>query len=145
MKRTQQIELTNMCIIRNGDDILVMDKIDSEFENTITFPGGHVEPNESIEKSVIREIKKETGIDIKEPHLKSIVNFNLGNQNKEFIFVYEAEYNLKTSKGNIKQTYEGRTYWLHKDKIRFCKLNQVIETVYNTWLRGDIKEIYFEN
>lgn len=65
-----------MCIIKNGDDILVMDKIDSEFDNSITFPGGHVEQNESIQASVIREIKEETGIDIVNPQLKGLVNFN---------------------------------------------------------------------
>lgn len=55
-----------------------MDKIDSEFEKSITFPGGHVEQNESIQNSVIREVKEETGINIKAPQLKGVVNFNLG-------------------------------------------------------------------
>ncbi len=39
MKRTTETELTNMCIIENSNKILVMDKIDSEFDNSITFPG----------------------------------------------------------------------------------------------------------
>lgn len=29
------------------------------------FPGGHVEPSESLLQSVIREMKEETGLDIK--------------------------------------------------------------------------------
>lgn len=29
------------------------------------FPGGHVEPGESLLQSVIREMKEETGLDIK--------------------------------------------------------------------------------
>ncbi|NEZ89062.1 NUDIX domain-containing protein [Weissella paramesenteroides] len=145
MKRTQQIELTNMCIIKDGNDILVMDKTDSEFENSITFPGGHVEQNESIQASVIREIKEETGIDIVEPQLKGIVNFNLDNQIKEFIFVYEAECNSNVSKATIKQTYEGKTYWINKAQIKSLQLNKVIEAVYDTWLKGEVKELYFEN
>ena len=32
-----------------------------------TFPGGHVEDDESIVDSVIREVKEETGLNIQNP------------------------------------------------------------------------------
>lgn len=134
-----------MCIIENSNKILVMDKIDSEFDNSITFPGGHVEANESIQDSVIREVKEETGIDIKEPQLVGLVNFNLNTRAKELIFIYEVEYNSNVSNTIIKQTYEGKAYWINKEQLKLHKLNNVVHTVYNSWLKGETKEIYFNS
>ncbi|MCT4413731.1 hypothetical protein EFN48_08730 [Leuconostoc pseudomesenteroides] len=78
--------------------------------------------------------------------LKSLQKLDINpNQNKEFIFVYEAEYDSNISGTVIKQTYEGKTYWINKTQIKSFQLNKVIEAVYNTWLKGEIKELYFEN
>lgn len=45
--RTSPVELTNICVICDGDRILVENKIG----HGICFPGGHVEPGESMEAS----------------------------------------------------------------------------------------------
>ncbi len=34
------------------------------FPNAWVLPGGHVDPGESLEEAVIRELKEETGVDI---------------------------------------------------------------------------------
>lgn len=34
------------------------------FPNSWVLPGGHIDPGESLESGVIRELKEETGIDI---------------------------------------------------------------------------------
>lgn len=51
---------------------------------------------------MIREVKEETGIDIKEPQLVGLVNFNLNTRAKELIFIYEVEYNSNVSNTIIK-------------------------------------------
>ena len=63
MMREEKCVLTNMCMIYDGTRILVQNKVNPEWPG-ITFPGGHIEPNESFVLSVIREIKEETGLDI---------------------------------------------------------------------------------
>ena len=65
------IELTNMCMVADGTKVLVQNRVKPGWPG-ITFPGGHVEPGESITASVIREVKEETGLAIESPKLCGI-------------------------------------------------------------------------
>ena len=65
MARKQMVELTNMCLVYDENRILVQEKRGTGLEGGLLFPGGHVETGESLTQSVIREMKEETGIDIK--------------------------------------------------------------------------------
>ena len=55
MARTEAVVLTNMCMVCDGNKILVQDRLDPDWPG-ITFPGGHVEPCESFVRSAIREV-----------------------------------------------------------------------------------------
>lgn len=56
MNRKILTELTNMCMIYdNRGNVLVQEKIVNNSKGII-FPGGHIEDNESIIDSIIREI-----------------------------------------------------------------------------------------
>ena len=50
-----------MCMVYKGDKILVIDRVKSDWPG-LSFPGGHVEKGETLEESVIREMKEETGL-----------------------------------------------------------------------------------
>ena len=53
-----------MCMVYDdNENILAQDRVSKDWPG-LTFPGGHVEDNETIEQSVIREIKEETGLTI---------------------------------------------------------------------------------
>lgn len=66
MSRTETVTLTNMCMIYDGDKVLVQQKVDDDYSG-ITFPGGHVEKGESFTDAVIREVFEETGLTISSP------------------------------------------------------------------------------
>ena len=67
--KAKMIELTNLCMVyEDNDNILVLDRLAGDWAG-VTFPGGHVEEGESIIDSVIREVKEETGLDIQSPKL----------------------------------------------------------------------------
>lgn len=69
MNRKSQVELTSMCLICDETRILVEEKCGTSYPGGLVFPGGHVEKNESLQDSVIREMKEETGLTIKNPKL----------------------------------------------------------------------------
>ena len=61
MSHEEKTILTNMCMVYDDqDNVLVEDRSKPEWPD-ITFPGGHVEHGESFVASVIREVKEETG------------------------------------------------------------------------------------
>ena len=68
MERIDKVILTNMCMVYDGTKVLVEEKIGKDYKGII-FPGGHIEENEPVVDSVIREIKEETGLTIKNPKL----------------------------------------------------------------------------
>lgn len=54
MAREEKCVLTNMCMVYDGNRILVQDRMNPNWPG-ITSPGGHIEPKESFVESVIRE------------------------------------------------------------------------------------------
>lgn len=74
MSRQEQVILTNMCMIMDGQRILVQDRNSIKWSG-ITFPGGHVEQGESIVASVIREVKEETGLTVSHLELCGFQNW----------------------------------------------------------------------
>ena len=67
MTRTETVAFMNLCMICNGDRVLVQDRQKKDWPGMI-FPGGHVQEGESFIEAVIREIREKTGLTISAPH-----------------------------------------------------------------------------
>lgn len=131
MSRQETVTLTNMVMIEDENGkILVEDKVDPHWKG-ISFPGGHLLSNESIVHSAIREVKEETGLDIKDLKLVGINNNVSPNFNRYLVFLFKT----KTFSGELKSSEEGKVFWVdRKDLINYKltpEFNDLIEIFYN--------------
>ncbi|ARI75876.1 8-oxo-dGTP diphosphatase [Halobacillus mangrovi] len=60
-----------VCMIKDGDSILLIDRKRNDFDGFIP-PGGKVDFPEAIVDGAIREVKEETGLDVKNLRFKGI-------------------------------------------------------------------------
>ena len=54
MHTTENVELTVLCLISNGDKVLLQNRVKNDWRG-YALPGGHIEPGESFVDAVIRE------------------------------------------------------------------------------------------
>ena len=108
-KRRVQAEITNVCVICDGDKILVEEKVGCG----ICFPGGHVKPGESMEAAVIREMREETGLVIRHPKLRGIKDWMEEDGSRFLVFLYQA----RTFTGPLKSSEEGRVFWVTREEF----------------------------
>lgn len=113
MDRTEKVTLTNMCMVKKQDKILVIDRNDPVWPG-LTFPGGHVESHEAFHDSVVREILEETGLKIEDPKLAGIKQFFDHEDHRYLVFFYIAE---KFS-GKLKSSEEGRLTWMSQAELK---------------------------
>lgn len=118
MKRTTTIELTNMCLICDGDKILVQEKNGTKYPGGLVFPGGHVEEGESLTESVIREMREETGLIIENPKPCGFKDWIQEDGTRYIVLLY------KTDKftGTLKSSEEGKVFWLARNDVESANL-----------------------
>lgn len=117
MSRTENVTLTNMCMVKNKDQVLVLDRNDPVWPG-LTFPGGHVEAHESFHDSVVREVKEETGLTISHPQLVGVKQFYDHNDERYLVFFYIAE----QFSGTVKESDEGKLIWMSAKELKKQKL-----------------------
>lgn len=115
MSRTENVELTVLCLIENGDKILLQNRQKKNWRG-YALPGGHVEPGESFIDAVIREMKEETGLTILDPRLAGVKQFPIEN-GRYVVLLFKA---TKWT-GTVVSSEEGQMEWIEYGKISNVK------------------------
>lgn len=140
MKKPEKCILTNICLIYKGNKILVVDRKKKDWPG-LTFPGGHVEKDEDFQASVIREVKEETGLTIKNPILCGIEEFKTKTEDRYLMLYY------KTNKysGKIKSSNEGEVFWIDRKDLDKYKLSLDLKRILKVMESDNLSEIiYYE-
>lgn len=138
MARQETCILTNMCMIYDRDNILVQDRLNPDWPG-ITFPGGHIEPNESFVDSVIREVKEETGLDITNVQLCGVKQWTQPDQSFRYIVFF---FKTNTYSGELKSSDEGKVFWINKNELSNYTLAEGFDSMFEVFNNDNLCENY---
>ena len=111
MQRTENVELTVLCLITDGDKMLLQNRVKRDWQG-YTLPGGHVEPGESFVDAVKREMKEETGLEIQHPRLVGVKQFPIKN-GRYVVLLFKAE----EFTGQVISSEEGKMEWITPEQL----------------------------
>jgi 8-oxo-dGTP diphosphatase len=100
-------------IYDNSGNVLVEEKVGKDYKGLI-FPGGHIENEEPIVDSVIREIYEETGLTISNLELCGVKDWITDEGIRYIVFLYKTG----TYSGNVRSSSEGRVFWMSLDELK---------------------------
>lgn len=111
MSRTENVELTVVCLLEDGDKILLQDRVKTDWHG-YALPGGHVEKNESFLDAVKREMKEETGLEIRNPRLVGLKQFPIDNGRYLVVLFKATEWS-----GEPTSSEEGKMEWVEYARL----------------------------
>lgn len=135
--RTEQVELTVLCLIHNEDSYLLQDRVKKDW-NGYTLPGGHIEPGESIVDAVIREMKEETGLTIKSPRLCGVKQFPI-EDGRYIVFLFETD----RFEGKVVDSDEGKMHWVKISELSNVKLVDDFEELIEVMMSDSLTEFQY--
>ena len=140
MARAEWAIFTNMCMIYDEKgNVLVQDRKNPDWPG-ITFPGGHVEHGESFYQSVIREVKEETGLDIRNPVLCGTKQFQTDNDERYVVFFYKTN----QFSGTLKSSDEGEVFWIPREKLMKYTLAEDFEEMLKVFETAELSEFIYD-
>lgn len=140
MDRIEKVVFMNMCMVYEGTKVLVIDRCKSDWQG-ITFPGGHVEKNESFVDSVVREIKEETGLDIQNPLLCGIVSwYNKEKDVRNLVYLYKTD----SFSGTLVSSDEGKVWWEEIHNLLNLNLTSGMSEYLKVFLDNSLSELHFQ-
>ena len=116
-----------MCMVYDhSGNVLVENKITKNGCGFI-FPGGHVESNESVVDSMIREIKEETGLTISNLKFCGIKDWIEKDGSRYMVFLYRTD----SFTGTICSSDEGEVFWMPLEELKkkepFWHMDKMLE------------------
>ena len=119
----KKIILTNMGLVKKGEEILVLDRKKDDWPG-ITFPGGKVDDDEDIYASVIREVKEETGLTMIDPKCIGYIEW-LIDEDRHLCLLFQTE----RFTGDLKSSKEGEVFFMKIKDLKDQALSQDMDKI----------------
>lgn len=114
---------TNLCMIYDDQGHVLVQNRTSKHWPGVTFPGGHVEEQESFIESTIREVKEETGLDISDLELCGLKQWPTDEGERYVVILYKTN----CFKGELTSSIEGEVFWVKKEDLKNYPLAEDFE------------------
>ena len=138
MARTENVIITNMCMVYDNDKVLVQDRLDPKWSG-ITFPGGHVEPGESFTDAVIREVYEETGLTIAAPQLCGIKDWPEDDGSRYIVLFYKTN----QFSGELQSSAEGKVFWTELENLSNLPRASDMQDMLKVCLDDSLREFFY--
>lgn len=135
--RTENVELTVLCLVHKDGNYLLQNRIKNDWKG-YTLPGGHIEAGESIVDAVIREMREETGLTIRNPRLCGVKQFPIEG-GRYLVFLFETS----QFEGTLKDSEEGKMYWIQKADLSTVNLVEDFEDLLDVMLDENLSEFQY--
>lgn len=109
-----------LSFITHGDEVLLLRGAPNKriWPGKYNGVGGHVEANEDIYTSAIREMREETGLEVIDARLRGIIHVDVGQETGIIVFVFTAQ----ALGRNFRPSPEGALEWVRRDQVRALDL-----------------------
>lgn len=125
-----------LCYIKHNGKTLMLHRIKKEndvHQGKWNGLGGKLEPGETPEECIIREVHEESGLVIRAPRLKGILTFPLFDGIDDWtVFVFVAH----QFEGALKESSEGKLEWIDDERVLHLNLWEG-DRIFLKWLDGD--------
>lgn len=115
-----QVVPRTLCFVTYGEDILLMKRAPHKrvYPGYYNGVGGHIERDEDPQTGAIREIKEETGLDVRNMRYCGTTHIDAGHDQGIILFIYTAE----AIKRDFTNSDEGSLEWLPISRVLAASL-----------------------
>ncbi|HML47253.1 MAG TPA: 8-oxo-dGTP diphosphatase [Clostridia bacterium] len=138
----ENAELTTLCMVRDPETGRVLVQNRRKSWKGIAFPGGHVEPGESLVACAKREVWEETGLTVRNLTLCGVKDWYEAEANKRYlVFLFATE----CFEGELRtDCEEGEALWVSQEELWSMPLAHGFSDTLRTMLTPEICEQFFE-
>ena len=139
MSHQSQVILTNMCLIEDDQNRIVMQIRDPERYSWsgAALPGGHIEERESLYQAVVREVYEETGLTIHNPRL--VKHWYTAEGIRYLVFLYRTN----EFSGYLRSSEEGEVMWVAREDLDTMELAYDLKNLLRVFDDQSLSELFY--